>query len=414
MAALLELGGLAWTWLSIGAAPHPRRAHENSGLVPNPSGIRANIFCVRETAINTGGGLVARGALARMALVCFSLFPTLGYGVAAGSVPLDHAQYASFARGGLLVLMVAVLVLGASCCGALLAREADAREAAIGRLLRRKGRGPAGRWAIWYVSLALGLLVEYVLDEQRPGSPSLIGVFHHPVSVGFGLATVSCAWLPLSDLAHARRVRPLASARGSRPRVVREDDDVMGAIGRFSPPLLFSLVFVLAMCAATLAAGAHDPRRLLGGLGVMFLFIAALLMAPQLLLAAGAAVEPRWLRRGYHLQVMVMARLRVVLSVARRALVGIVVLVVGLTIGSVGSASGSALHAAGEVALAGSFAGVGAWSLRRVLWVWAPGRSASGPVLAEVLAGRERLLVGLAGVALFMGASVSLAAVLLE
>jgi hypothetical protein len=349
----------------------------------------------------------------RSGLVLCSLVPAWSYGVASGSAALDRAAYAPVLRVGLLVTSTLVLAVGAYLAANLLIREADERESVEGLLLRKDARGPAGRWALWYSALAITLVVEYLLAEQRPGTPSMTGVLSEPGAVVAAALGVGWLWPLLCDLASDRRVRsvPFSRTRGV-PRVVREDDDVMGAVGRLSPPLLFAVVFVVAMFLATLVVGAHDVTKLLGGLGVTLLFVAGLLAAPGLLRAPGAMVEPLWLPRGYAMQTMLVARARPLVSIAHRMLAGLEVVAVGIVLGSVGSASSTMSRLAGEAVLLALLTGTTAAALRRLLWVWAPTSSNERPVLTDALDGRERNLLMLAGTALLLGASFSLAAVL--
>jgi hypothetical protein len=352
-----------------------------------------------------------RRALARWLLVAGSLLPMLGYGVVSGASRLDHSQSAPVLRSGLLVAITTVILVGAHLAGQLLTAEARER-LRVGPLLRREHDGPRGRWASWYSIVVLALAIEYLFAEQRPGQPSLAGMLSDPLPASLALVVLACAGPFLCALAADMPVASNPFSVTREAHTIQEDEDVVGAIGRLSPPLLLSLAVVLAMFTATVAVGAYSVTKLIGGLGITALFVAGLLAAPGLLRAPGMAMEPLWLPRGYAIQVGLVVRLRRVVASARRVLLAVEVLSLAVALGSVASGSTSAVRSAGHLVLVAFLTGSTAAVLQRMLWLWAAQPSAAGPVLTDALAGRERQLLTLAGGALLLGACCSLAAVL--
>jgi hypothetical protein len=236
--------------------------------------------------------------------------------------------------------MRSVVLLGALACLAAvtwgasrtLARIADEREASSGPLLRKKAVGPPRRWAMWMATLSTACVASYLLNEHRPAAPTLADLLPARVldvivvAVGVGLLRPY-----IGDLSAGRRTRtwPWSGAVPSG-RDIRDDDDVIGAISRMSPPLLFAMSLGLMMFIATYIVGMYEPSKLLGGFGVLGLFGAGLLAAPALLRAQGESIEPAWRSRWYQAQRSAVARLRVFVVCTHRIVVVAQVAVLGV------------------------------------------------------------------------------------
>jgi hypothetical protein len=300
-------------------------------------------------------------------------------------------------------------------CEPTLARIADEREAWSGPLLRKKAVGPPRRWAIWMATLSTACVVSYLLNEHRPAAATLADLLPARVldvivvAVGVGLLS-----LYLGDLSAGRgtRIWPWSGAVPS-DRDVRDDDDVIGAISRMSPPLLFAMSLVLMMFIATYIVGVYEPSKLLGGFGVLGLFGAGLLAAPALLRAQGESVEPAWRSRWYEVQRSAVARLRVFVVCTHRIIVVAQIAVLGIVLGASTSGNYRASATAGKLTLTAILVAMLGLVLSRILWVWAPHPQGEGPICTDALASREHELMRLAGWALVVGSLCSLVAVLI-
>jgi hypothetical protein len=334
-------------------------------------------------------------------------------GVLTGLRGLDHLAVAPWVRSAILLGALTCLAAVAWLVSRTLERIAGGREASSGPLLRKKVVGPPRRWAIWISTLSTTCVVSYLLNEHRPATPTLVDLSPAcvldvaVVIVGIGLVRPY-----IRDLAVGARTRTWPwswPARSDRP--IREDDDVIGAISRMSPPLLFAMCLALTMFVATYVVGVYEPTKLLGGFGVLGLFTAGLLAAPALLRVQGAAIEPVWRQRGFDTQRHAVARMRVFVVHTHRILVVVQVVLLGFTLGAMTSGSVRAVPL-GRLSFIAIIVGIVGFVLARMLWQWAPSSADEGPICTDVLASREHQLMKLAGWALVIGSICSLAAVL--
>jgi hypothetical protein len=351
---------------------------------------------------------------ARAGLVLSSLALILACDVVTGLRALDDKPWAPWARSAVLIGVIAGIAVIARCASVLLSRVADEREVLGDTLLRRELFGPSRRWSMWLATAATACLTAYLLNEHQPAVPSLSGLWPAksfdgaPALIGLGVVGPYIA-----DLTRGVKVRrwPFSKAPASH-REVNEEPDVVGYISRLVPPLLIAFFLTLIMCVTTLAVAAHAPAKLLGGFGVISLFLAALLTAPALLRVHAQSFEPIWLSRWYSVQLRLTRRLRRVVAAIRSIAAVAQVTLFGLALGLVMSGSkrattesGSLVIAAIEITLTGAV-------LARVLWAWAPQLGNSEPIRTDTLMLYERQLLRVAGVLLVLGTVCSLAAIL--
>jgi hypothetical protein len=359
---------------------------------------------------------VVRVYLARSGWVVLSFVITTASGVFTGLRSFDHLAGGSLVRSA--------IVLGALCCLAAVTRGVsntiektlDDKEAVLCRSLLRKGVvGPRRRWATWVSGLSTACVVAYLLNEHRPATPTLADLLPARVfDVVVAVLGVSLITPYVYDLAVGQRQRLLPWSRAvSVDRPIRDDDDVMGALSRMSPPLLVAMFLVLAMFVATYAVGVYEPIKLLGGLGVIGLFTAGLLAAPALLLVQGTAIEPTWRVRFFDAQRQAVASLRGLVVYAHRIIVVTQVVWLGVTLGAI--TAGSRRAALPHVLSGGVIVAViVGFVLARILWQWDPNPEDNEPIYTSVLASREHKLIRLAGWALAFGGVCSLVAVLIS
>lgn len=336
-------------------------------------------------------------------------------GVITGMRGLDRATAAPWARSAVLLGALACLAAVTRCASHTLARTADEHEASSGPLLRKKAVGPPRRWAMWMAILSTACGVSYLLNEHRPSAPTLADLLPaRALDVVVVVVGVRLMAPYICDLAAGgrTRMRPWSQAvRSGRP--IREDDDVIGAISRMSPPLLFALYLAFAIFAATYIVGIHEPAKLLGGFGVLGLYVAGLCAAPALLRAQGEPIEPVWRSRWYDAQRSAVVRLRVFIVYAHQIIVVAQVAVLGVVLGAVTSGSYRAWVATAKLTLVAIVAAMFGFVLARMLWMWAPHPPDEGPICTDVLASRKHGLLRLAGWALVVGSVCSLVAVLI-
>jgi hypothetical protein len=319
-------------------------------------------------------------------------------GVLTGLRGLDRLAVAPWVRSVILLGALTCLAAVAWLVSRTLEKTADEKEASSGPLLRKKVVGPPRRWAIWISTLSTACVVSYLLNEHRPATSTLVDLL--PANV--------------LDLAASARTRTWPwswPAQSDRP--IREDDDVIGAISRMSPPLLLAMCLALTMFVATYFVGVYEPTKLLGGFGVLGLFAAGLLAAPALLRVQGAAMEPVWRQRGFDAQRHALARMRVFVVRAHRILVVVQVVLLGVALGTMTSGSVRAVPPS-RLSFAAIIAGIVGFVLARMLWRWTPNSTDEGPICTDVLASREHQLMELAGWALVIGSICSLTAVLID
>lgn len=378
----------------------------------------------REVGLRSSGAMATR--LARAFVICrhgavralwamLSLLVVGACGVLTGMRRLDGTAGAPWVRAGVLLGALVCLAAIAAGVSRVLVRIADVAEAKSRLLLRKDAIGPCRRWAIWITTAAAACVVSYLLNEHRPAMPTFADLLPARaidiaiLACGIGLVTPY-----VRDVAAGVPTRGWPWSSPARPqRLVREDDDVMGAIGRMSPPLLIAIGLALLMLVATCGVGAYRPAKLLGGFGVLGLFAAGLFAAPTLLRAQGEAIGAVWIKRWYPAQWRFMLALRPAVSRAHQTVVASQVLLLGIALGMTASGSDRTLLASARLVLAALIAAICGFVLARVLWVWAVCPTEEGPICTDVLLSRERDLTRLAGWALAAGSVCSLAAVLL-
>lgn len=377
-------------------------------------------------AARDGAEPKSTGAMARALVMCrqgaaramwatLSLVVAGACGVLTGLRGLDGTAGAPWIRAGVLLGALVCLAAVAAGVSRTLAKITDREESQSGVLLRKDAIGPYRRWAIWTATVAASCLASYLLNEHRPATPDFADLLPRRA---FDLAIVACGIgliaLYVRDVAAGVPTRswPWSSpARTQRP--LREDDDVMGAIGRMSPPLLIAIGLALLMLVATCGIGAYRPEKLLGGFGVLGLFGAGLFAAPTLLRAQGEAMEAMWLKRWYPAQWRFMLALRPAVSRAHKIVVVAQVALLGVALGAIASGSERTVVTSARLVIAALIVAICGSVLARVLWVWAVCPTEDGPICTDVLSSREHDLTMLAGWALAGGSVCSLAAVLL-
>jgi hypothetical protein len=336
-------------------------------------------------------------------------------GVLTGLRGLDRLAVAPWVRSVILLGALTCLAAVAWLVSRTLEKTADEKEASSGPLLRKKVVGPPRRWAIWISTLSTACVVSYLLNEHRPATSTLVDLLPANVlDVAVVIVGIGLVRPYVRDLAASARTRTWPwswPAQSDRP--IREDDDVIGAISRMSPPLLLAMCLALTMFVATYFVGVYEPTKLLGGFGVLGLFAAGLLAAPALLRVQGAAMEPVWRQRGFDAQRHALARMRVFVVRAHRILVVVQVVLLGVALGTMTSGSVRAVPPS-RLSFAAIIAGIVGFVLARMLWRWTPNSTDEGPICTDVLASREHQLMELAGWALVIGSICSLTAVLID
>jgi hypothetical protein len=330
-------------------------------------------------------------------------------GVGTGLRGLDGSA-APWVRSGILLSGLALLVMLTRTVNSYLAKDVERWETLTKPPLRKKVVGSFRRWAIWMSTACTACAAAYLLNEHPSGKPSLV-----PARVGDVIAIAAGAALVapyIVDLFHGSLPR---SWPWSRPELVdrklRESDDVIGAISRMSPPLLFAMGLAFIMFIAVYIVGIYEPVKLLGGFGVLGLFCAGLLAAPSLLQAQATEIEPLWRARWYARQRKAAVDLRDAVAKTHRVAIVTQVALMGGALGFVTSGSGRASTAARMMMIAFVLA-VAGFALARALWMWAPSQSDQEPICADALIPRADELMRLAGWALVGGSLCSLAAVL--
>lgn len=356
-----------------------------------------------------------RSYLALAGWTALSFAITSASGVPTGIRGLDGASAAPWARSLVLLGALACLAAVTWRVSRTLARIADQREAASGPLLRKRAVGPSRRWTMWIATLSSACVVSYLFNEHRPAAPTLADLLPaRALDVVAVVVGVRLMVPYICDLAAGGRTRTWPWSRAVRSdRPIREDDDVIGAISRMSPPLLFAMCLTFAMYAAAFVVGIHEPAKLLGGLGVLGLYMAGLFAAPTLLAAQGGPIEAAWRSHWYPAQQHAVVRLRVFIIHTHRIVVVVQIAMLGVALGAVTSGSYRVWVAAARLTIAAIIAAMIGFVLTRMLWVWAPHPSDEGPICTDVLASREPALMRLAGWALVVGSLCSLVAVLI-
>lgn len=180
-------------------------------------------------------------------------------------------------------------------------------------LLRRIGRRPAWISASGLTIAGMTCVVAFVVNNST-----------RALDVG---AVIVAAGLLLPV------VRSVARRRPSAP--VHPRDDSLGAVSRFSPPLLGAVLLGFAMYMLSLILGSHDPLKFMDGLGAVLLFGGAILTSPAMLIALGRRVEPQWRSDWYAKQLAIAERLRIATVVVHRVATCAQVLLAGFWLGHI-------------------------------------------------------------------------------
>jgi hypothetical protein len=351
---------------------------------------------------------VARLSLARIFWSLSSFLVVFIAGVGTGLRRLDGS--APWVRSGILLSALALLVMLTRAVNTSLAMGMAQREALTQPPLRKKVVGPFRRWAIWLSSASTACATAYLLNEHGPGKPTLVPArVVNVIVIAAGASLIAPYFV---DLYRGSRPR---NWPWSRPGLVdhrfRESDDVIGAISRMSPPLLFAMCLAFIMFIAVYTVGIYEPVKLLGGFGVLGLFCAGLLAAPSLLQVQATEIEPMWRARWYEGQRNAARDLRAAVVKTHRVVIVTQVALMGGTLGFVTSGSGR-VSAVARMTMIALVLGVAGFALARALWMWAPSQSDEEPICADALIPRADQLMRLAGWALVGGSLCSLAAVL--
>lgn len=347
---------------------------------------------------------------AAWALVSF-IVATLS-GVLSGLRVLDHMTGAPLLRSTVFLISLGGLAAVSYGVSHTVEKTLNNRESTTGTLLRKKVAGPRARWAIWIATLSAACTASYLLNDHRPAEPTLAALLPahllDVVVVALGASLVTPCILALAK--RGKRQPPLWPRAGwNRP--VRDDDDIVGAISRMSPPLLAAMFLAVAMFIAIYVVGLHEPKKLLAGFGVLGLFLAGLFAAPSLLRVQDIAIEPQWRLHVFDMQRRIAARVRRFAAHAHRTLVTIQVIWLGLGLGVVTSGNFRVKPPAWLAPLGVIAGGVG-FMLARILWQWDPHPEEQEPISTDALASRESQLLRFAGWALIVGSVCSLVAVL--
>lgn len=333
-------------------------------------------------------------------------------GVLSGLRALDRTAGAPLLRSTVFLISLGGLAAVSYGVSHTIEKTLDTRESTSGTLLRKKVAGPRAHWAIWIATLSTACTVSYLLNEHRPAEPTLAALLPahliDVVVVALGATLVTPCIL---GLAKRGKLQPPHWPRAGLHRPVRDDDDIVGAISRMSPPLLAAMFLALAMFIATYAVGIYEPKKLLGGFGVLGLFLAGLFAAPSLLRVQDIVIEPQWRLRVFDIQRRIAARVRKFVVYVHRTLVSIQVVWLGLGLGTVTSGN-LRVKPPSWLSPLGVIAGGVGFMLARILWQWDPHPREQGPISTDALASRESQLLRLAGWALMVGSICSLVAVL--
>lgn len=255
-------------------------------------------------------------------------------------------------------------------------------------LLRRIGRRPSWVSASGLAVAGMACVVAFVVNNPA-------------TALDVGVSFVAAALLLPVVVAVARR-RPSVPAH---PR-----DDALGAISRFSPSLLGAVLFGFAMYMLSLILGSHDPRKLVGGLGVVLLFSGGILASPAILIALGKPVEPRWHSHWYAKQLAVAGRLRIATIVVHRVATCAQVLLASYWLGyrTAGAIPPADLTVI-QIWLFAAGASLVAGRMRRA---WGPVSAGAAPITTDMLEQHTQDLVRLGGLALALGSVFALTALL--
>jgi hypothetical protein len=343
-----------------------------------------------------------------------SLLPISACGVATGEAFLDGRPIAPWVRAGIILAVLGAVAAIARKASAMLTDSADAREARLGGPLTRSvAIGPPRRWALWLATVALASVIAYLLNEHRPLPPSLADL--PPARALDAVALLGLGLLApfIADLARGGPTRRVPwAAPNRRHRATRPDDDVFGAVMRLSPALLGALLMAVTIYAVTFAVALHEPAKLLGGFGVLGLFVAALLAEPDLLRAPDELMREAWRSRWYHRQLTAARRLRRALVLLHRFAIPIQVIGLAVGIGAIATGSPPAVNDGSAIAAGTLVTAIVTATVTRVLWYWAATQR-NDPIDTRILAGHEAPLKTIAGIALVAGSLCSLLAILI-
>lgn len=359
---------------------------------------------------------VAHDALARAGWALLSVVVALACGVLTGLRGLDGATIAPWVRS--VVLLASVAALAAVACGAsrTVVKIADERERLAEVLLRKDAVGPPRRWAIWIATLSTACVVSYLLNEHRPRVAATLGALLPArildivvFVIGIGLVAPY-----VYDLAEGRSTRtwPWSGSVESN-RAIREDVDVIGAISRMSPPLLFAMFLALIMFVTTFVVGTYEPAKLLGGFGLLGFYVAGLFAAPALLLAQEESIGRVWRSRWYESQRRFVARLRVFIVITHGVIVVLQVASMGVVLGAFTSDSYLGPGRISTLTLVAIVVAMLGFVLSHALWLWRPDQPEKQPICADALGSYHHDLMRIAGLALVFGSVFSLVAVLI-
>jgi hypothetical protein len=301
-----------------------------------------------------------------------SLLPVSACGVATGAASLDGRPIAPWVRAGIILAVLGAVAAIARKASVMLTDSADAREARSGGPLTRSAAiGPPRRWALWLATVALASVIAYLLNEHRPPAPSLADL--RPARVLDVAALLGLGPLApfIADLARGGPTRRLPSAAPNRrQRATRPDDDVFGTVMRLSPALLGALLVAVTIYAVTFAVALHQPAKLLGGFGVLGLFVAALLAEPDLLRAPDELMRQAWRSRWYHRQLTAARRLRHALVLLHRLAIPTQAIGLAVAIGTIATGSPPAVTDGSGIAAGTLVIAIVATTVTRVLWYW--------------------------------------------
>jgi hypothetical protein len=357
---------------------------------------------------------VARDYFARAGWAGLSLLVASASGVVTGMRDLEGAAIAPWIRSVVLLGSLACLAAIAHGASRTVARIADKQEGATGSLLRKQAVGPPRRWAMWMATMSTACVVAYLMNEHRSFTLTLADLPACLVNVVVVIAGIGLVTPYLRDLSAGKRTRawPWSGSVASN-RDIQEDVDIIGAISRMSPPLLFAMFLALMMFVATFTVGVYEPVKLLGGFGVVGFFVAGLLAAPALLRAQGESIDAAWRSRWYDAQQRVVARLRVFTVYIHEIMVMVQIAILGVVLGAATSGSYLASREIGSLTVAATLVAILGFVLSHSLWIWRPHQPNEEPIVTDALDSYEHVLMRLAGWALVVGSLCSLIAVLI-
>jgi hypothetical protein len=313
------------------------------------------------------------------------------------------------ARGLAALAAFALIARTARQISVLQARDLDARERVRGGPLRRRATLAAPRrWALWLTTNAVAVGAGYLtLATDADHTSDLISV--GPLDVAVLLVGAAIIAPYLFDLAAGVTTRREPFGSRGTTRTFVEEPNVMGAISRMSPTLVFFITLAAAEWLATWLAGVHDARKLVGGLGFVAMTAAGVLTAPTIITSFGD-FESRWRSDWYVLQLRIAEYLRRA-TLATRALLRVLQVV---TLGGVtGAPSTLSSKQVGALSLTFVLAVLTAHGLTRILWLWAPTCPDTEPIGATALKEHEQSMLRVAAIALAFGSVASLAAILI-